>query len=185
MNRLETLFMAEFWTNVLYTFNKTSKLLQSVQIDLSTVVELYNSLVVYVKSLQTMFQTHENSAKGKFVDGNVIPEYENKQRKRKICFEESNELNHIFDSCYNFKINTFYIICDNLTVELNKRKTAYEKIISKYSFLLKIYELDPSEIRESAKKLRTINKEDLDKTFESECVHFQSLLKIATNPPKT
>jgi hypothetical protein len=34
LNRLETSFMTEFWNDVLHTFNKTSKLLQSVQINL-------------------------------------------------------------------------------------------------------------------------------------------------------
>jgi hypothetical protein len=49
--------MTEFWNNVLHKFNKTSKLLQYVQIHLSVVVELYNSLVAYVKSVREMFQT--------------------------------------------------------------------------------------------------------------------------------
>ncbi|KAL4101031.1 hypothetical protein QTP88_021052 [Uroleucon formosanum] len=177
--------MTEFWNDVLHTFNKTSKLLQSVQIDLSTVVELYNSLVSYVKSVREMFQTYYDAAKEKFIDCNKIPEFENKQRKRKKHFDESNDPGHTFDSQNNFKINTFYVICDNLTVELNKRKSAYDSIISKYSFILKIYELDPSEIREDAKKLRTIYKQDLYESFENECVHFQSVLKLTTNPPKT
>ncbi|KAL4134688.1 hypothetical protein QTP88_006414 [Uroleucon formosanum] len=185
LSRLETSFMTEFWNDVLHTFNKTSKLLQSVQIDLSTVVELYNSLVSYVKSVREMFQTYYDAAKEKFIDCNKIPEFENKQRKRKKHFDESNDPGHTFDSQNNFKINTFYVICDNLTVELNKRKSAYDSIISKYSFILKIYELDPSEIREDAKKLRTIYKQDLDESFENECVHFQSVLKLTTNPPKT
>jgi len=33
--------------------------------------------------------------------------------------------------------------------------------------------------------LRTIYKQDLDASFENECAHFQSVLKLATNPPKT
>ncbi|KAF0714401.1 zinc finger MYM-type protein 1-like, partial [Aphis craccivora] len=185
LNRLETSFMTEFWNDVLHTFNKTSKLLQSVQIDLSTVVELYNSLVAYVKSVREMFQTYEDAAKEKFIDCNKIPEFENKLRRRKKHFDESNDPGHTFDSQNNFKINTFYVICDNLTVELNKRKSAYDSIISKYSFILKIYELDPSKIREDANKLRTIYKQDLDESFENECVHFQSVLKLTTNPPKT
>lgn len=78
-----------------------------------------------------------------------------------------------------------FVICDNLRVEFNKRKSAYDSIISKYNFILKIYELDPSKIREDAKKLRTIYKQNLDESFENECVHFQSVLKLTTNPPKT
>lgn len=142
LNRLETSFMTEFWNDVLHTFNKTSKLLQSVQIDLSTVVELYNSLVAYVKSVREMFQTYEDAAKEKFIDCDKIPEFENKKRKQKKHFDESNDPGHTFDTQNNFKMNTFYVICDNLAVELNKRKFAYDSIISKYSFILIIYELD-------------------------------------------
>ncbi|XP_025414632.1 uncharacterized protein LOC112686517 [Sipha flava] len=69
--------------------------------------------------------------------------------------------------------------------EHNKKKSAYDCIISKYSFILKIYELDPSEIREDAKKLRNIYKQDLDESFENECVNFQSVLKLTINLPKT
>ncbi|XP_065662868.1 uncharacterized protein LOC136085485 [Hydra vulgaris] len=104
--------------------------------DLSTVVELYNSLVAFVKSVREMFQTYEDAAKEKFIDCNKIPEFENKQRKRKKHFNESNDP-------------------------------------------------DPSKIREDAKKLKTINKQDLDESFENECVHFQSVLKLTTNAPKT
>jgi len=152
---------------------------------LRTVVELYNSLVAYVKSVREIFQTYKDAAKEKFIDCNKIPEFENKQGKRKKHFDESNDPGHTFDGQNNFKINTFYVICENLTVELNKRKSAYDSIISKYSFSLKIYELDPLEIREDAKKLRTIYKQDLDESFENECVHFQSVLKLSTDTPKT
>lgn len=33
--------------------------------------------------------------------------------------------------------------------------------------------------------MRTIYKQDLDESFENECVHFQSVLKLTTNPPKS
>jgi len=56
---------------------------------LSTVVELYNSSVAYAKSLQEMFRTCEDAAKEKFVDCDRIPEFENKQGKRKKHFDES------------------------------------------------------------------------------------------------
>jgi len=60
----------------------------------------------------------------------------NKENKKKH-FDESNDPGHTIDSRNNFIINTFYVICDNLTVELNKRKSAYDNTISKYSFILK------------------------------------------------
>lgn len=131
LGRRETAFMVIFWSDVLHTFNKTSKLLQSVQIDLSTVVELYNSLSLYVESVHSMFQIYEEATKKIFEDKDNIPEYETKKRKRKKQFDESNEPDYTFDGLEDFKINTFYIICGNLIVELNKRKSAYNTIVSK------------------------------------------------------
>lgn len=52
INCLETVFMTIFWTNILERVNKTSKKLQSVDIDLITVVELYQSLIHYIESLR-------------------------------------------------------------------------------------------------------------------------------------
>lgn len=66
----------------------------------------------------------------------------------------------------NFKINTFYVIREHLTFELNKRKSANDNIlITKYSFILKIHELHLLEIRDNAKKLSTIYKQDLENAF--------------------
>jgi len=79
--------MTAFWNDVLHTFNKTSKLLQSVQIDLSTVIELYNSLVeiACVKCFKPMKMEPNVS----FVDYYEIPKFENKQRKRKKNVDKS------------------------------------------------------------------------------------------------
>lgn len=54
-------------------------------------------------------------AKEKFVDCYQIVEFENKQRKRKKHIDESNDLGHNFNSRNRFKMNTFDVICDNLT----------------------------------------------------------------------
>jgi len=61
-----------------------------------------------------MFQIYEGAAKEKCIDCNKVPEFENKHRKWKKHFDESNDSGHTFDSQNNFKINTFYVICDNL-----------------------------------------------------------------------
>lgn len=48
MNKLETAYITVFWSDILHTFNKTSLLLQSIDIDISTVVGLYASLIEYI-----------------------------------------------------------------------------------------------------------------------------------------
>lgn len=181
MNKLETAFMTSLWCDILQTFNNVSKKLQSIKMDLSCVVELYNTLIEYIKTLRTMFNTYEKLAQDKFEEN--VPQFETKNRKRKKQIDESNEPNTVFSGYRHFKINTFYPICDNLLNELVKRKEAYDNLISKYLFILKLQEYSPSTIRKAAKMLRTVYNEDLDESFDNECIHFQSLLKTLEDPP--
>jgi hypothetical protein len=91
MNKLETAYMTVFWSDILHKFNKTSFLLQSVVIDISTVVSLYNSLIEYVQTLRSMFNDYEKLAKAMFDNADLIPDYEHKNRKRKKRNDESFE----------------------------------------------------------------------------------------------
>lgn len=49
---LEMCFLTLLWNDVLERFNKVSKSLQSVNIELGTVVELYHSLVTYLEEIR-------------------------------------------------------------------------------------------------------------------------------------
>lgn len=64
---LHTFFLLNsvFWGDILEISNKTSKKLQSVSIDLITVVQLYDSITHCVKSAlkRSVFIKFENSAK--------------------------------------------------------------------------------------------------------------------------
>jgi len=69
--------------------------------------------------------------------------------------------------------------------ELVKRKEAYDNLISKYLFILKLGEYTPFEIRKGAKKLHMLYNEDLEELFNNECIHFHCLLKTLEEPPTT
>ncbi|XP_029341219.1 uncharacterized protein LOC115033197 [Acyrthosiphon pisum] len=81
MNKLETAFMTSLWCDILQAFNNVSKKLQSIKIDISCVVGLYNTLIEYIKTLRTMFNTYEKLAQDKFEEN--VPQFETKNRKRK------------------------------------------------------------------------------------------------------
>jgi len=81
MNKLETAFMTSIWYDILQTFNNVSKKLQSTQLDLSSVVEFYNSLTKYTKTLRTMFISYVQLSQDKFEEN--CTQFENKNRKRK------------------------------------------------------------------------------------------------------
>jgi hypothetical protein len=105
---------------------------------MNTLVILYNSLFEYVQALRSIFNDYENFAKVMFKNDDIVPDYEHKNRKRKKHNDESIEPDAIFNGNQNFKINTIYIICDNLIEELRKTKISYDDIISKYLFFLNI-----------------------------------------------
>lgn len=118
--------------------------MQSIKINLSSVVELDNTLIEYIKTLQTMFNTYEKLVQDKFEDNTFLS---SKQKNRKRKNKLTNPMNRIMCGYQHFKINTFYHICDNLLNELIKRKEAYDSLILKYLFILKLLEYNPSELR--------------------------------------
>lgn len=75
---------------------------------------------------------------------------------------------------------------DNLYSELVKRKEAYINLTSKYSFFFKLATMPESEVFKCAENLCNIYKNDLDKSFCNECIHFQSHIKsLKDKKPKT
>ncbi|KAL4090007.1 hypothetical protein QTP88_024920 [Uroleucon formosanum] len=142
------------------------------------VVELYESLIQYISNLRNekMFKMYEDRA-SKLHGGNK--EYKldvQRKRKRKIFYEESqDELN--CSGRKHFLINTYYVILDKIHTELFKRKESYDKLTLKYSFLFNLTTISESEVFKCAENLCKIYKDDLDKSFCNECVHFQSHIK--------
>jgi len=112
--------------------------------------------------MKKMFKMYEDRA-SKLHGGDT--EYKldvQRKRKRKIFFDEpQDELN--FCGRKHFLINTYYVILD--------------KITSKYSFFFNLTTISESEVFKCAENLCKIYKDDLDKSFCNECVHFQSHIK--------
>ncbi|KAL4090277.1 hypothetical protein QTP88_025149 [Uroleucon formosanum] len=158
----ENNFMSIFWGDLLERFNAVSKKLQSIDIDLYLVVQLYESLIQYISNLRNkkMFKMYEDRA-SKLHGGNT--EYKldvQRKRKRKIFYDESQDE-------LNYKIHT----------ESFKRKVSYDKLTLKHSFLFNLTTISESEVFKCAENLCKIYKDDLDKSFCNECVHFQSRIK--------
>jgi len=140
MNRLETTFMLLFWGDLLQRFNAISKFLQSVNIDICTVCEHYNSLIKYVSNLRNdeMFLQYQEKALTK-CDVNVYETTTKRKRKRNKKNDEIVDLEEVdLPSDVEFKVNTYYVICDSIINELTTRKLAYDNVITKYSFFLNL-----------------------------------------------
>lgn len=135
----ENVFMSIFWGDLLQRFNVVSKMLQSIDIDLNVVVELYESLIHYISDLRNerMFKIYEDQASKLRAVGSAYKLDIQRRKKRKISYDELRQDEPYFCGRKHFLINTYYVILDNLYTELIKRKEVYDNLTSKYSFFFK------------------------------------------------
>ncbi|XP_065642178.1 zinc finger MYM-type protein 1-like [Hydra vulgaris] len=181
---LETAIIATLWGDILERFNKTSKQLQSVEIDLETVVSLYESLIRYVLDLRSMFDIYEERA----INKSGHKTYRKiRKRKRKLTADKKREEETNFKIRDSLRINTYYAIIDKLYSELERRKLCYDEANKKFNFLFQIIKLSPSEVYKKAEVLQNVYKNDLSSSFANECIQFRSYLMSLTENlrPKT
>ena len=88
MERLETALMTVIWHTILECFNATSLSLQKVEIDLLSVVKLYDSLISYLLQLRDRFDETDETAK-LYVEIKEYKEVTQRIKRRKRFFDES------------------------------------------------------------------------------------------------
>ncbi|KAL4143156.1 hypothetical protein QTP88_005519 [Uroleucon formosanum] len=138
MNRLEMCILVSFWNDILERFNSTSKKLQTIEIDLTIVINLYTSLINYVTDLRNTFSHYEKLA----MEKSEIKEYKVvRKKKRKIPYDESCQGDTSFEARESFKINTYFVIIDSLLSELRKRKSCYDDINTMFGFFSNMIDL--------------------------------------------
>ena len=76
-----------------------------------------------------------------------------------------------------FKTETFYVILNALTSELEKRQKAYEKLSMTFGFFRNLATLTNDDIINHSSTLVSSYPEDLDGTIKEELIHFSALLK--------
>ncbi|EFN68185.1 Zinc finger MYM-type protein 1, partial [Camponotus floridanus] len=176
MSRFETIFMAVFWNSIMERFQITSKKLQAVDIDIQTVVELYSSLTGYIKSLRNLFDMFEEKAKKK----SEVEDYEfdtRRKRKRKLPFDEISEIETEICGKEQFRRDTFFVIIDRISSELERRGNAYKDIFERFEWLSKITSISTADLIDNAKKLQQYYPLDLEESFVDECLHFRAYLE--------
>ncbi|XP_060853423.1 zinc finger MYM-type protein 1 isoform X5 [Rhopalosiphum padi] len=105
-----------------------------------------------------------------------------KRQKKIKKFSDDSSMESIVT---NFKINTYFVILDQLKSELLRRKIAYDNLLKNYYFFFKITKMTAADIRVSAELLRNEYNTDLGTSFPNECIHFSSYLKTISNPPQS
>lgn len=90
---LETSLMAIFWGFILGKLNPTSKALQSVNIDVCDVTNMYDSLINLVREESNNFPFYEEAALERSTIKNYKTEYERKRTKKRDYEEKMSEKN--------------------------------------------------------------------------------------------
>uniref|UniRef100_V5GSK2 Uncharacterized protein n=1 Tax=Anoplophora glabripennis TaxID=217634 RepID=V5GSK2_ANOGL len=97
--------MTVFWSFILVHMNKSNKKLQSVDINICTVVQLYDSIIHIISTERGNFDKYEQQA----LELSLVKEYEKdtkRIRKRKLTADESAEDNFFIIGSGNIPSNS-------------------------------------------------------------------------------
>ncbi|XP_060836474.1 zinc finger MYM-type protein 1-like [Rhopalosiphum padi] len=174
-NTIEMCFMTVFWNEVLERFHIVNKKLQSVNIELGMIVELYGSLEQYISRIRNNFEEYE----GKAIQICGEMQYKKDKRrtvKRKRQFDET--MNEVITETgkEDFRINVFFVILDKLNAELVRRGSSYKNLCVKFDFLTNICSFDEEIISEKTRALIEQYPNDIEESFTNECLHLRDHL---------
>lgn len=186
MDKYKTALMTVIWNTILQRLNATSKSLQTVECELLKGSILLKSLENFINNFREEYEKVEKEATD--LSGlSFNDEYgqTRRQQKRKMFFDENKEVGHEFTTREDFKVNSFYVICDKTKAELSQRTQIYEIVIEPFRIFF-YWNLSMEEKKNAIKKLMDIYKEDIDVcTFEDELDHFLIFLKENKDTIKT
>lgn len=187
MSKIETALMTVIWHAVLERFNATSMSLQQNGIDLLSAVQLYKSLVDFIVSLRETFDDVEETAK-RFVTHTEYKQDTSRKRKRKNFFDDGNSISPTdtvqLTAREQFRISSFYVILDSLTVELRKRLEAYSNLHTLFGFLTEFRSMNDEEVKACASNLVKTYPNDIDQAFVDEFSQFTSVAAEAVPLPQ-
>ncbi|ESN92873.1 hypothetical protein HELRODRAFT_165006 [Helobdella robusta] len=137
MNKYETALMTVIWNCILQRKNSTSKSLQSIECELFKGSMLLKSLDSFIENFRNdyekvMTEATDLSGLQSFSEEDEVTF---NRRKRNAFFDENNE-EYKFTTRDNFKINTFYVICDSIKTLLLQRVQKYEVVLEHFRIFL-------------------------------------------------
>lgn len=175
-DQLEIGVLTVVWSVVMERFNKTNKLLQTVNIDLGTVVDLYTSLTNFVQEVRSNFTKYETEAK--LMSTEVYEADKRRKRTRKRHHDEiESSVDTEFTGQSKMRANINEIL-DQLISETNRRKESYTAILSKFAFISGLSKFNTEELTAAAENFMTRFPNDVDSSLVSECLHFRSFIPI-------
>lgn len=181
---LETSFMTVVWNSILERFNVVSKQLQTADMDVATVCNLYSSLVGFLEEMKMGYEVFKNLGQKKFeslCNITTIDQDKKRIKKKKRFFDESDSDSEGNDDSDDLQMS-FLLILDKLIEELNNRVSSYKEFSEPFMFLTNLKMLSPLEIQEASSRLQKVYSSDLeDSAFVLECLHFKSYIEKNEN----
>ena len=139
LNALEYAFICLFWYDLLGRIYATNLSLQTIDLSLSRVVDLFRRLKSCILELRSEEKFKEYLEKAKSFSEATYQEFRDERRrktKRKQATDESAACGVELAGERAFYVNTYLPIIDNLQTELSRRQAAYELIDDRFGFLL-------------------------------------------------
>ncbi|KAE9535288.1 hypothetical protein AGLY_008021 [Aphis glycines] len=180
VKRLETCIVAMFWAEIAeeITNHQEQLLLKlTTEIDFQEIFEIYDSLINYFDGFRTneKFMYYKTCAfeKTRILHFNHPNHTEQPQMRFPVDY---------MDDAERFKINTYFLMIDQIQSELYDRKLIYKDLAQKFNFLNKIPEITDNELLHGHEYLQNIY---IDLTFHisAECMELKNLFNnfLASN----
>ena len=176
MNRLESGILAVLWHHILHRFHANSQVLQSVDQDLNSAVEIYESLIEFIHKLQTRFDEFEAKGKGLSECEQYASEVKRVHKRNRRYDEPGSAPKLAQTPASTFCTGTFLVIIDSIDAELRKRLGAYSTVAARFGFLRTLKDLFAEEVIKSAKILQEAYPNDLEASLSDELLQFSAFL---------
>jgi hypothetical protein len=173
MDTIEVAMMCELWNDILQRFNRCSKLLQSATIELTPAIGLLKSLNGFLDECRDKFDFYQQQACDRC--GNSTYKSERRRvpkRKKRVGDGTATDATEGMTGQQKFKVNTFYVIIDQLRSALQKRIEAYSVVLQRFGVLTEFGSMSDEDIDAAITRLVGVYSKDLSSDFPSEFRQF-------------
>ncbi|XP_040197362.1 zinc finger MYM-type protein 1-like [Rana temporaria] len=181
MENLETIFLTILWNDVLERVNKTSKVLQSEDMNILVAMNLLESLKTYLQDTRDRFSAYELKARSRCPDSEYKEKREGKRSVRLTRYDGSEE-EVLLSKSEKFKVETFLPVLDSLIPALTKRAEAYSSIGNMFSFFCELKTIRSDDLKKRCEYLANVYHKDLDYgDLLNECEHLKHYMILDQN----
>lgn len=142
---------------------------------MSTVIKLYDSLILNFHDTRDKFEMYEGMAKG-LTQSNYKECAQRKRVRHRFDDEVVDNTDPVLSMSASdkFRTQSFYMIIDKLVTEMGKRRVAYSTLHERFNFLLD-RSLSTDETVSKAKALIMMYPSDLEEAFTDEFLLFSQM----------